>query len=101
MHPTLEITDHHFKSTNMKLKLEGTIQQVEFFRTTNKISHHATSNGQLTSNKTLPACCKKKDGAQNPTFSLVPQERIQTPWYHPVSAFTVSVVIIFQSTKSQ
>lgn len=59
MHPTLETTDHHFKSTNIKLKLEVTNTEGGIFWPTSKISHHASPNGWLTNDKTLPSCKKK------------------------------------------
>lgn len=62
--------------------------------------NYSSSIKQLVNDRALPSYCKKRDGAQSLTFSLIPQEQIQTPWHHPVNAFTVSILIIFQTTTN-
>lgn len=99
VHLTLETSDHHFKSTNSKLKKQVTWQRVEFFGQQAKllIMHLLPDSLQMT----WPYSCKKKDRAQNSTFSLIPQEQIQTAWHHPVNAFTASILTIFQWIDSR
>lgn len=97
MHPTLETTDHHFKSTNIKLKLEVTTQRVEFSgQQARLVIMHLLMDG-LQMTKPCPLV-KKKHGTEPNILTL--QERIETLWHHSVSAFNVSILIIFQSTTN-